>query len=840
MKQNYDLLILGATALAAGIAEANRGLDILIVERGCLCAAEFSQALRTGAAHEPVSPQANALLDEFKRRGAIGSDGKEWLPAISPIIAEHLRDSGADCVFFAALSRLESADGRYSAAFTAYGIETSFTAKRIIDTTADFVSHSFFGLPAPKLDWKLNYLTADENKNITLRSIPCPDGDVAAARLSLLEGDRNDRLLYVGGEPDKTPLEPDNAVWVPSARSVDYLGAFDRGARLALPSCQLSAAVPEPIDDGGYDIIAVGLGTAGAVAAITAAGEGMRVLGIESLYMPGGSGTAGAIQGYYFGFKGGLYRKIDELAHSYDSKFLRTGGVGFGQKILALDQSALAEGVECKYGAQFVKALRQGGRVTGVRYIYNGEIHEASAKFVIDCTAENSVCVNAGCATQNGRQSDGRYQPYSSVMLRTDGASVGYGYIDDGAVDQYDPDDFGLNILKSSTSYLHLRDSYARQDYLGIVPLIGLREGRKIVGEENLSFKAMIEGGFCENPVYYGFSNLDNHGKDSALENRAYQDWITICGLWGWGMAIPVPMGALIPKDTDGLLTAGRGVAVDHTLATGLRMKDDCQKSGESAARLAVLAIRGNIPAREVDVKVLREQLFATGCLKPEDRVIVERQHSDERYDLPLWCADDDKLRDGLAGDAPGYYIWSAKASGKYELMKALLGSDEPQTRWHAALSLSLFDDLPESDRDRLIDVLCECALSRDGFIPQNGRKYINLRSVSAICALGRLGSARAIPTLYSLIDSLADTVAAIPFEPYDLISDRGDLGFQYASHLITSLCDIARANPDRRPEIKAKLAGFADGRRFETTMMGTVGFKLDCTPTLLNLIAAL
>lgn len=89
----------------------------------------------------------------------------------------------------------------------------------------------------------------------------------------------------------------------------------------------------------------------------------------------------------------------------------------------------------------------------------------------------------------------------------------------------------------------------------------------------------MIAGGFSEKPVYYGWSNLDNHGKDSALEDRIYQDFITLCGLWGYGVSIPCAIGALIPKGWSGLLVAGRNVADDHNLAMGLRMKDDCHKS---------------------------------------------------------------------------------------------------------------------------------------------------------------------------------------------------------------------------------------------------------------------
>lgn len=95
------------------------------------------------------------------------------------------------------------------------------------------------------------------------------------------------------------------------------------------------------------------------MAAITAAGEGLRVLGIESLSMAGGSGTAGGVLGYYYGFKGGLYRKIDSEAHTFDTDFVKTGGVGEGQKITILDRYFKVENVDCRYRASFVGAITE-------------------------------------------------------------------------------------------------------------------------------------------------------------------------------------------------------------------------------------------------------------------------------------------------------------------------------------------------------------------------------------------------------------------------------------------------------------------------------------------------
>ena len=845
MKQHYDLLLIGATALAAGIAVANRKLEIAVIEPGCICATEFSSTFKSAKERYQLKSDVGIeLANEYDRRGVYTEDGGEWTPAISPIMAEQFVSSGADCYFFAMPCEIVKNADSYKVTFSAYGLKSTFTADRVIDTTPDFITHDFFGSPAPKHNCKLNYfvsIEADGKRHEELRSIPCPDGDIASARLKLLDLE-SDPIIIIAHELEKTPIdETNNAVHISSSAYPTSLEAFDNGALVKLDR-ELTGTTPlKIVDDGEYDVIVIGLGTAGAIAAITAAGEGLRVLGVENLSMAGGSGTAGGVLGYYYGFKGGLYRKIDDEAHSLDKEFVRTGGVGEGQKITILDKYFKVENVDCRYRAFFVDVVCDATdkkHITGAKYIQNGELHIASAKFVIDCTAEASVCMAAGCEMQGGRLTDNRFQPYSSVYFNSNNASsIGYAYIDNGTVNQYDPDDFGQNILKASTSYVHLRDNYNSHNYYGIAPLIGLREGYKIVGEENIDFESMIAGKFCEKPVYFGWSNLDNHGKDSALEDRIYQDFITLCGLWGYGISITVPMGALIPKDYDGLLVGGRNVADDHNLATGLRMKDDCQKSGEAAARIAALAIAGSIKAKQIDADILREKLFATGCLKPEDRIMIERQQSDEKYEYPLWCADDAKLAEGLASDAPGYYMWSAKSLGKVGLLCSLLNSDSENARSNAAITLSMLDgSIPNESFERLMTVLYETANSRDGYVPSSGRKYINLRSVSAICAIGRLARAESVEFLRELLNNAEEISETIPFEPFMLIADREDILFQYRSHILTALIEIAVKNPELTDNLKPFLVDYIETHTFNVSMMGTVGFKLDCKPTLMKL----
>lgn len=837
MKTNYDICILGATAFTVGFAAAHRELDVVILEEGMTVAPEFSASLRVSPRPSTLTPAGEELFAEFEKRGAVGDDF--WQPAVSPVLAGRLSALGnTDAYFFAGLTGIDSVDGGYRLSFTAYGVGHSFTAKKLIDTTSKQLSAPFTGIRGG-CSGRLGYFVSSDGKPI-VRSAAI-ENDIAKTREKIIASETDKIILFASG-PEYIFASQGEGILRHSAYFADPVSAYSAGASLDPDTVPvIHAKTPSPIDDGEYDIIVAGLGTAGAIAASVASENGLKVLGVDTLSMQGGSGTAGGVLGYYFGFKGGVYREIDDAAAKIDG-FITSSGVNASKKAVALDRAT--KNIDRRYGT-ITGAIHDGKKILGIRFTEDGNPHEARAKYVIDCTAESVVSVSAGLETQGGRDSDGRFQPYSSVYFRSDCENLSYGYIDNGRVNQYDPDEFSRAVLSSASCYAHLLSDYSDRKYFGIAPLIGLREGLRPVGEENVGFPDIVEGKHTELPVAFGFSNLDNHGKDPVFENQPYQDFITICGLWGYGMSIPLPMGALIPKDSEGILVAGRAVAVDHDIAMGMRMKDDCQKTGEAAARLAALSISSGVRAREVDPEILRGELFASGCIKEEDKMILEKQRTDEVHQYPYWCANRESLIAGLSCDQPGYFIWSVKELGDTEFLIKLLGSPDKNLRWHAALALSLID----SDGDicgRIEDTLIECARSRDGFVPKTGRKYMNLRSVSAICALGRLAKKRRIAdpdkvfsSLAVILDGAGEIAEKLPFEKYDLIIDRKDLRFQYESHAIMAISALRGYSGRLDWRIGNTLRGFfdtLDGRKLEVTLMGTSGFRLDCTDELRKL----
>jgi len=843
MKAYYDVLLLGASALAAGFAAGHPDLSCVVLESGCICASEFAAAFRTDGdapAQEPKTAAGRAFRKDAIRRGALG-ENSEWMPAASPLTAQSFRDSRTDCCFMTALTDIKELPEGFAVTFTAFGSAHSFAVGRIIDTTTHFLSHAFVGKDAPDYQAALNYYLCTDGEPAA-HALSCKT--IAEGRAKLLEKLENgtEKLYTAAWELSVSPAFDGDYVnasrfcWKPSAACGNFLWAFECGAGLALTDEKPAVMTPATVDEGEYDVAVVGLGTAGAIATWTAAKQGLKVLGLENLSVMGGAGTAGGVQGYYYGFKGGLYTQIDNDAKSRTEQFASAGAVGSHQKSMLLERYNKTENADCRLNAPFTGLIMPDAKhVTGVTWMENGVPHKASTKFVIDCTAESSVCVASGTEMVGGRASDGQLQPYSSVWYRFSNGTLSNGYIDNGTINQYDPDDFGRETLLSGTSFPHLRENYADHDFWGTAPLIGMREGRKIVGEENIAFRKMIDGDFCRKPVYYGNSNMDNHGKDSVLESRDYQDWNTICGLWGWGISIPVPMGALIPKGMDGLLAAGRNVADDHDLSMGLRMKDDAQKSAETAAKIASLAIRHGIPAREVSYDEIVPMLYESGCLKDGDRILLEKQKAQAFFEEPLWCYDEEKLAAGISGDEPGYYLWSCRYKDYSATLYRILREGGDTARRNAALALALTDH----DDAETVDALIDTALEKTGYIPHSGRKYVTLRAVSAISALGRIKAEKAVEPLFSVLENNA-YLDELPFEPYMFINDREDLHYQFESTAIASLCEIAQGNPTLKAAIKARLLPIVRNNRYLVSLMGNIGFKKDVTASIRGLVEKL
>ena len=568
--------------------------------------------------------------------------------------------------------------------------------------------------------------------------------------------------------------------------------------------------------DNNYDVIAVGLGTAGALAVITAGKLGLSVLGIERTNSFGGTGTVCGILPYYFGSKGGEFERIDAQVEEIQKLgYTNTYGQNPEVKKYIMEQESLKYGVDVSLNSVVTGALIDGNRVLGVQWFENGELKLAKAKVVIDCTGEAEVCSLVGCQTNFGRVTDNRVQPYSNVQLELfEGNNEGYRATDCGVFCQSNAQEYSDAHIFSATLPTYFPDSYhQKRQLLGFMPLMGIREGRLIIGEESVTFEDYLEDHLSDQPLFYAYSNVDSHGKDLAFESEQLQDWIVAANLWGVNISVPIPLGALIPKGYEGLLVAGRCLAVDHDIAPCVRMKRDMQKCGEAAANVAYLAIKNNTLLKEISYKELRKMLLQTNCLDERNNVgkIDIKQEANKTFD---WIVDENEILEGLRSNQPGIAIWSAKRMKLTGKLIEWIHSEDSNLSKNSAFALALLGNSEANP------VLRDIVAERDDFVPETSRNYNHVRWHSAIYLLGRLKDAGSIGLLEDILRNTIENKNSIV---NGLISTDRDYSFQAQSQAVMALLKIGKAHTEYTARINNIFENhvFSEDFDLELTMIG-------------------
>ncbi len=175
------------------------------------------------------------------------------------------------------------------------------------------------------------------------------------------------------------------------------------------------ASVTLPLQPFGktYDIVVVGGGTAGAMAAIAAAESGKDVLIVERGYALGGSATLAQVTPL-------MGTRIGEnIRNSYVGTRLQclledagyTSGAWKGAQkhtfspvtlTVTLEQMCDDAGVEVLYGASFVDTLREDNRITAVIVQTLEGLVAIETAFVIDGTGDAQVAFLCGCPYEAG------------------------------------------------------------------------------------------------------------------------------------------------------------------------------------------------------------------------------------------------------------------------------------------------------------------------------------------------------------------------------------------------------------------------------------------------------
>jgi glycine/D-amino acid oxidase-like deaminating enzyme len=139
-------------------------------------------------------------------------------------------------------------------------------------------------------------------------------------------------------------------------------------------------------------------------------------------------------------------------------------------------------------------------------------------------------------------------------------------------------------------------------------PEVGVRESGTIVGRETITAEDYISGRSWPDALCYSFYPLDRHGLDAAA--------------WTFqplpeGILPQVPLGAQLPESARNLIVAGRCVSSDQVANSALRVQASCMAMGQVAGAVAHLAGERGCDLDEVPLADVRALLESHGAIVP-------------------------------------------------------------------------------------------------------------------------------------------------------------------------------------------------------------------------------
>jgi len=417
--------------------------------------------------------------------------------------------------------------------------------------------------------------------------------------------------------------------------------------------------------DDRVDVLVVGGGTAGVVAAIQAARAGARTMLVERGPQLGGTMTTGGVSfpGLFdawgkqviagIGWElvtatvaldgGELPDFEDDYGREHWRHHVRLNGPVYAS---VAEERCLQANVKLAYYELAVSAEhRNDGWL--VRTVGKGLRREIRCRQLIDCTGDADIVAMAGYERVKGET----LQPGTLMMKLVgfdvdalDEADIQTRYEEALAAGALRPGDYqhktrpfthflrngGANAqhvfgADSSTSATQTQANIAgRASMLRLLRFVrslpgcehtriqylaaetAVRESYRIVGEIVVTHDDYVTGRAFEDAIGYSYYPIDVHDED-GVEPRHLQR----------GVIPTIPLRALVPKSSRDLLVAGRCISSDRQANSALRVQASCMAMGQGAAAAAVLAAQGRCSPLGVPFEELKSLLRSQGALVP-------------------------------------------------------------------------------------------------------------------------------------------------------------------------------------------------------------------------------
>jgi hypothetical protein len=381
------------------------------------------------------------------------------------------------------------------------------------------------------------------------------------------------------------------------------------------------AAAPAITED--VDVLVVGGGTAGAIAAIQAGRAGASVLLVERNSQLGGTMTTGgvAFPGLFdawgkqiiAGIGWELVKESVELDQGTLPDFSKVpqrhwqNQVFINQFLYAIlaEEKCEKAGVRIAYYEfpQAVEKTEGGWQVDCVGF---GTKRRVRCKQIIDCTGGAEVVGMLGLP----RLREDERQPGSFLFMLGKPHEPGRNQIHRLYVHGADSTNSrtathaNLTGRKSVLAELRAKD----QRLMHLQPETGFRESYRIEGEILVTANDYRSGRIFDDAICHAFYPVDLHTKNGVKPEPLKP-----------GTLPTIPLRALIPKGARNLMVAGRCVSSDRVANSGLRVQASCMAMGQAAGAAAALAAKAGTTPLEVPLKEIHGLLRVYGAIIPGD-----------------------------------------------------------------------------------------------------------------------------------------------------------------------------------------------------------------------------
>lgn len=420
---------------------------------------------------------------------------------------------------------------------------------------------------------------------------------------------------------------------------------------------------------GTFDVAVCGGGPAGLMAAIAAARMGCRTALVERYGFLGGTATGGLvvpISGFFHNGSrviGGLPWEFIQRLQEADAAIVEypKGHISVNVEVYKLiaQRMALESGVALFTNAWLSHCSTEDSRIHHIVIESKNGTEAIAARCFIDATGDGDLCAMAGVPMQR----EGELQPLSlcfvlegvdvtTPLLRDSIHHDGRGgkpsanvrireylleCVAQGKLRQFGGPWFNtlvqgggiaVNVTRSAGDAVNRADLTRaelrlREDMFTIVALLrenypefrncsivssgvsaGVRETRRILGQYTVTGQDLLEGKTFPCPVARCAHPMDIH--------KAGSSWQTLTPL---SRPAYIPHTALVPRDVENLIAAGRCVSADREAYASARVQGTLMSIGAAAGVMAVLQCRENCPVSALPEDVLARELKNAGLV---------------------------------------------------------------------------------------------------------------------------------------------------------------------------------------------------------------------------------